>query len=349
MGILSDPNDRFWMGANILAHKDIARGLLGFQQGQFAQQKYDMEQLRFQQQQAEWEAKRRAQALQADAAQRMQAALNAGDRQSALQAAMDIPGLQATALAAMNKTQSYAPVKVMKDGVPTWVSREEAYGMPAAVSNGMSFSTNPDGTVSFSQGGYGDMGKPTRNNIEEKQFNAMEQLSRIKGISQSYQPRFQQYQDRFGLTWDSLKDSFGADLSQSEKAELSDFSIHKRRATENLNATIKEITGAAMTIGEAERIKSQVPNAGTGIFDGDSPTVFKSKLDDTERSLKNAIRRYQYARMKGLDWKTLSLTGMDKLIQKRGEELAGKYMEQGLDEKTATQKALADLKQEFGL
>lgn len=240
------------------------------------------------------------------------------------------------------------PVKTPK-GV-RYMTRAEAHGQAVPQQQGMQLTTNPDGTVTFSNGAVpSPLTKPNANKVQDKAFNATEYLARLNAIEKSYKPEYQRYQDRFAFGWDSIKDKLGADLSKRDKAELAGFTTFKRRAIENLNLTIKEITGAAMTNAESERISKQVPYAGTGLFDGDSPTEFGAKLNDSLGSVRAALRRYHYAMNKGVDWRSITLNQMDQIIEERGKELTKHYMDKGMDEETAWATALEDLRKEFGL
>lgn len=60
---------------------------------------------------------------------------------------------------------------------------------------------------------------------------------------------------------------------------------------QNLNQTIKDLTGAAMGVQEADRIIASLPNAGTDIFGGDSPTEFEAKLNNAVKQTKYALAR----------------------------------------------------------
>lgn len=139
----------------------------------------------------------------------------------------------------------------------------------------------------------------TKGEIEERILTTGEGVARLEDISKTYKPEFQQIGTRLSAAFTAGREKAGLEISKDERSNLKDFSTFKRRAADNLNRTIKDITGAAMSIPEAKRITRSAPNPGTGIFDGDSPTVFKSKLDDTLETLKAANRRMIDLRKKG--------------------------------------------------
>jgi len=170
----------------------------------------------------------------------------------------------------------------------------------------------------------GQLSKPTATEVEKQQLNTGDQIARLNNIQFSYRPEFLNIKFRAGQEWNSLKDKF-SNLPAAEKATLSAYSTYKQNATQNLNLTIKEITGAAMSDAEAGRITSTLPNAGTGIFDGDSPTQFESKLNNGIQQTKYALARKQYALKNGLNWQDTPLDKMPEIINKRGEDIAKQY------------------------
>lgn len=172
--------------------------------------------------------------------------------------------------------------------------------------------------------------KPTTNALQEKQFNAIEQLARLRGIKQSWKPEYQQIENRLGFKWNALMDKFGPtrkSLTSQQRQELAAYSASRAEAIGNLNLYIKEITGAAMAIPEAERIKKAQPNPGEGVFDGDSPIEFDSKMQSNIRMTEMAIARYNYLTKNGFKGdvdamsRTIPLDDMGKVIQQRTDSL----------------------------
>lgn len=174
------------------------------------------------------------------------------------------------------------------------------------------------------------MNKPALNAIQEKQFNTVEQFSRLKSIEQSWKPEYQQIENRLGFAWNNLLDKFGTTrktLTKQQRDELVAFHASRSEALNNLNQYIKEITGAAMTLPEAERIKRTMPNPGEGAFDGDGPTEFYAKLQANIRVSKMALARYNYLSKRGFPAdveamsREISLDAMPKVIQDRTNDL----------------------------
>ena len=170
----------------------------------------------------------------------------------------------------------------------------------------------------------GQLDKTNKTKVQEQQLNTGDQIARLNNIQFSYRPEFLNIKFRAGQEWNSLKDKFGQ-LPDAEKATLSNYSTYKQNSIQNLNLTIKELTGAAMGIQEADRIITSLPNPGTGVFDGDSPTQFESKLNNGIQQAKYALARKQYALKNGLNWQDTPLDQMPAIINKRGEDIAKQY------------------------
>lgn len=170
----------------------------------------------------------------------------------------------------------------------------------------------------------GQLDKTNKTKVQEQQLNTGDQIARLNNIQFSYRPEFLNIKFRAGQEWNSLKDKFGG-LPAAEKSALANYSTYKQNSIQNLNLTIKDLTGAAMGVQEADRIIASLPNPGTGIFDGDSPTQFESKLNNGIQQAKYALARKQYALKNGLNWQDTPLDQMPTIINKRGEDIAKQY------------------------
>lgn len=167
--------------------------------------------------------------------------------------------------------------------------------------------------------------KGTRKDVEAALVSSGERLALYNQIDAQFRPEFLQPKFRVAQSWSAIKDRAGVGLSPQERQTLSDFSQFKQNATTNINKTIKDITGAAMSESEAVRIRSTLPDPGQGLFDGDSPVEFESKMNEALRQLKLVEARNSYILRRGLSFKDVSLSDMPKLINDRAAELAKQY------------------------
>jgi hypothetical protein len=193
----------------------------------------------------------------------------------------------------------------------------------------------------------GDLSKTTAGQVEQGALSNADAITRLNNIQYSYRPEYQNIKYRGKQAWNTLVDK-GIGLPEPEKRQLAQYSQYKQNSLQNLNQTIKDITGAAMGVQEAERIIASLPNAGTGIFDGDSPTEFEAKLNNAVKQTKYALARKNYALKNGLKWENTSLDSMPKIIQSRGKEIEKQYNLNPEDPATK-QIVLRQLAAEFGV
>lgn len=170
-------------------------------------------------------------------------------------------------------------------------------------------------------------GKTAGNRVDENLLDTTQNLMQLDQIASQFRPEYQTLLTRGEQWWSSAKEKLGANLKVKEKKDLEDFSKFKRNSIDSLNKYIKSITGAAMTNQEADRILKGLPNPGSGLFDGDSPTEFKAKLDDAIKSTKLSIARLAYIKRAGMSLEdgqgnaTVPLERMPQIINQRGQEI----------------------------
>lgn len=193
----------------------------------------------------------------------------------------------------------------------------------------------------------GDLSKGTQGKVEEKALSAGDAITRLNDIQASYRPEYQDIRFRFGQGFASLKDKFNL-LPPKDQQTLAAYSKYKQNTVQNMNQTIKDLTGASMGVDEAKRIISTLPNPGMDIFDGDSPTEFQSKLENAMSQTKYSLARQTYALRKGLKWENIPLDRMPSIINERGKQIAKEYK---LDPSKPADKATIQrqLAAEFGI
>ena len=170
----------------------------------------------------------------------------------------------------------------------------------------------------------GQLSKTTAGNVEQSVITTAEAVTRLNNIQFSYRPQYQNIGFRTKQAWNTLKDKFGG-LPEADKRQLAEYSQYRQNALQNLNETIKDLTGAAMGVEEAKRIIATLPDPGQDIFSGDSPTEFESKLNNAITQTKYALARRTYALKKGLNWESTPLNQMPSIINQRGAAIAKQY------------------------
>lgn len=200
--------------------------------------------------------------------------------------------------------------------------------------SGLEIVQTPDGGFTFRQGpgvGGGDPGsmtQTTRGGLEQDLLNRDRQLARLEKIEADFEPKYQTWRYRGAQWWTGLKSKLDlGPISEEDQAELTEFKSYQRDSIENINAYIKEVTGAQMSEKEADRIRLAQPDPGEGVFGGDDPITFKAKLTSGIRSAKLARARYAYALKNGLSLdveilaEEIPLEVMSSIIGARMQEL----------------------------
>ena len=218
-----------------------------------------------------------------------------------------------------------------------------------------------DGTVIRTGVSVDKTTKPTKTEIEKKIISQSEGLARIGQIAKEFKPEYQQIPARLGAEWSALKEKMNiGSVPEKDKQFLSDFSKYKQNALENINLYIKEITGAQMSEPEAVRLRQGVPDPGEGVFGGDSPTEFQSKVNNTYKKLKSTSARYNYYLNQGVSEQALSnmikngtavsIDEMPNIIEKVGSQIEKKIKDQNpkITIQALTRQVGAELSTMFG-
>lgn len=264
------------------------------------------------------------------------------------------------------KTQEDARSAAVKGGVPPgkfpvvkpgkggWTYDYES---PAT---GFAVTVDKDGNVSVMQGpGVSGITKPTQSKIEEKIINSQEQLARLENIKSEFKPEYLQIGKRLSAEWTGFKSKMGEGVTDKDRKFLTEYKAFSRTAIENINAYIKEITGAQMSEREADRIRLAQPDPGEKWYQGDDPITFQSKLDEAIKITKLSIARYSWYKNQGIDDQKIKgmvngntatpLKSMENIIRERYAVIQDTMKASGVPAVEIDEKAKAQLKKEFGL
>ena len=194
-------------------------------------------------------------------------------------------------------------------------------------------------------------GKTGQNKVDEGLLDTGMRLQRLSAIESQFKPEYQQIAPRLSARWSSVKEKLGADLDPNDSKFLTEFSSYKRNSINSMNEYIKSITGAAMSEAEAQRILKGMPNPGEGVFDGDSPTEFKAKMDDAIKQTRLAEARLVYIKRNGMSIGDVTLDRMPTLMNERGSalETAIKKQQPQINQQDLRKLVRRNLAQEFGL
>jgi hypothetical protein len=201
----------------------------------------------------------------------------------------------------------------------------------------------------------------TRSKIEAGIMDVNDGLSRIDDVIANFKPEYQELGTRWGSGITAWKEKLGKPVSAKDRKQLSDYSTYRKEAVANLNLDINALSGAAVSPSEAKRLLKGLPNPGTGLIDGDSPTEFKSALVITKKRLLKVKMRLHWYRSQGMDdatiksninsGKAISLDGIDAIINNRAAQLERDLMGRFPDtpEKVIVEKVKQTLSEEFGM
>lgn len=194
--------------------------------------------------------------------------------------------------------------------------------------------------------------KEGQNKLDETLLSSGNRLMQINQIQAKFKPEYLTIGGKGENTFLALKDKFGAGtLDPKDKLQLESYTQFKQGASQQLNDYIRSVTGATIGVDEADRLMAATPNAGSGIFDGDSPTQFKAKLDNTIQQLKFAEARAAYIKKHGFTLGaagTPQLSDVPMLMKNREQEIIQQYkLDTSKDSDRKTLKT--QLAAEFGL
>jgi hypothetical protein len=136
--------------------------------------------------------------------------------------------------------------------------------------------------------------KPTVNNLQDSILQADQQLDMLASIAEKFDPSFFQW-DTQVINWAADKlEQLGVSMSPGQAASFQKYTEFRRNSVDAFNRYIKFITGAQMSVAEAERIQEGFPDAKDG-----GPTKFMSRLRPVVKQLLQVKRRAEDALKSG--------------------------------------------------
>lgn len=234
-----------------------------------------------------------------------------------------------------------------------------------ASQTGMKISVGTDGEVTVLTNADQDapgsaLTKPVATQVQKDVLDLNRTLLDLNEIYSSFKPEFMQVDTRLRATKTEWGEKLGFDMPEEDIKQMNDLAAFKQSSFRAINERINKLTGTAMSKIEADRIMQELPKPGTGIWDGDSASNYKRKLDGSVSHLKKIIARANYANRNGLkpldsgisfDGKDKGLPTIDSIIDKRGSEIESDMRKKfpGEAENVISKKVKEQLKQEFGM
>lgn len=203
----------------------------------------------------------------------------------------------------------------------------------------------------------GELSKPAATQLDERTISAASTLGRLQDIKKLFKPEFQAIPNKLKLMGASWGAALGGKLNPKLQKELEDFAAFKATAFDNFNQLLKELSGTAVSAQELSRQKIVQPNPGDGIFDGDDPATFMSKVNQGEKIAKSAMARMNYMRSRGIQFnkdtaeRFMRLEDVPAAIDRRGAEIESQLKQANpkADPMTIERATKQQLKLEFGI
>jgi len=136
--------------------------------------------------------------------------------------------------------------------------------------------------------------KKTRSKIEDTLVKTGDNLARLEEIKRTYKENFLTYKTRFGEWTKAIKEQIGFKLDKADRLKLGEFAKFRRKTFSFLNEYIHDMSGAAVSVQEAIRMKKALPTM------DDSPTEYLAKMEDLMSELESKQTRYEYWAKNGL-------------------------------------------------
>lgn len=224
------------------------------------------------------------------------------------------------ALGGQKKPELGALYKIVgKGGEVVYESAENAQGQrPYEKPDDFGFSVqSPDGTViSYGKGGA-PIQKPTANDLEKKIVQGGEMMGRLRDMQGRFDEQYLTYQGQADNWFNTMKEKAGIGLSPEAQQKVTEYSAFQRDVTNNLSLYLNQLSGAAISPQEGERIAKSLPNM------DDSPTKFKAKMGATMRDISKAQARAKWALQNGVGQNPWEADAkFNESVQQRGEQLA---------------------------
>lgn len=170
------------------------------------------------------------------------------------------------------------------------------------------------------------LAQTARNELDKTQIERLEALQNVRTIRSSFNPRYLEWGTQGRMAWNQLASKAGK-LSPEQRADLYQFVTFRADAARYINVAIKNASGATVTEQELRRNLAELPNAGSGVFDGDDPVTFKAKLDRAEDVLMLGLARANYLRAQGFKGdvaaaaKQVPLEAMSRILKDRAAQI----------------------------
>lgn len=161
-----------------------------------------------------------------------------------------------------------------------------------------------------------------RTEVQKDTLATQDFIARLDTIAAGFKPEFLTLEGQIGQGINAFRErnleSLGVgELSEEQRTSLREYTTFRRNTTNNLSRFVQELSGAAVTPQEAERLSASLPTI------DDSPTEFQAKLNASIMEANRALARFNFALKNGLDPLNsgIPLAAIDTLIDSTADDL----------------------------
>lgn len=171
-----------------------------------------------------------------------------------------------------------------------FVKRADAVGSAGKPASGTSLTVGPDGEVVLSQGrGVTQEGnvvpdKKVNRDLQKDLISLTDNQQQLSKIADSFDVNFLTFQGKLGGAFSSLKSKANIDLNEDERGFLRGKVQFENRVEQFFNRYRKEITGAAASVQELDRLKKSMLNV------DQDPVSFRASMDLAISEVQRAMR-----------------------------------------------------------
>jgi hypothetical protein len=198
--------------------------------------------------------------------------------------------------------------------------------------------------------------RPTKSKLEMQQISLSETLADLRRIESLFRPEFLTYAGRSRRFLDEIADTV-APLDGQRAADFIRFTEMNALAAKIMNDTIRRITGAQMSMKEAQRIGLQTIRP-ANFDEPDSPTEFAVKLRMGQFFTQLSMARNKYVLENGVAniedvrnrnaWdEVVTLQGMRKFLEEEANKRFNELTSRGVDETAAFVQVRTDMLNEW--
>jgi len=195
--------------------------------------------------------------------------------------------------------------------------------------------TTPDGGVTITRGvgatsGSG-MSRSTRGKIEQKLVTFREQTQMLDQIDADFDPDALTYLGKLSNAFTAVKEKAGIELSEEESARQQSIIRFTNGIEQLFNAYRKEITGAAASVQELDRLKASMINKDL------SPTQFKAAYDQFANQIRQGMALYSSMLENGISPETAGKAVDEQFKANKPEQSDNRAIEALSDEELLRQ------------